>query len=98
MDVIIRKMLGLYVLEQREALGLSQSELAAGLGFSAQFMGRIEKGEVGVPDPAMIKIVSILEFEPARLRKIYSYAAVCYVEDLFNAAKKIRRNKSKKSV
>lgn len=90
--------MGLYFIEQREALGISQAELATFLGFSAQFMGRIEKGEVGTPEDALIKAVSILELEPSRLRKIYTYSATCFVEDLFKSAKKVRRHRAKKTV
>ncbi len=93
-----RKMIGLYFLEQRESLGISQAELASVLGFSAQFMGRIEKGDVGTPEDALVKAVSFLELEPARLRKIYNYAATCFVEDLFKAAKKARVHREKKRI
>ena len=41
-----------------------------------------------------MKTISILGFEPARLRKIYSYSATAYVEQLFSH-KDGRRSRAK---
>ena len=90
-------MIGQYFIEQREALGVSQVELATGLGFSAQFMGRIEKGDVGIPEDALVKAVAILNLDPSRIRKIYMYSVTNYIEDIFKSAKKVQRNRVKKT-
>lgn len=97
MDTMVRKMLGQYILEKRAAIKLTQVDLAAQLGFSPQFMGRIEKGEVCIPNDALIKAVNVLDLDASKVRKIYTYSASCFVDDIFNSAKKERRHRTRKT-
>ncbi|MCJ8275210.1 MAG: helix-turn-helix transcriptional regulator [Bdellovibrionales bacterium] len=50
----LAKMLGQYILEKRNKLGILQKELAEETGISAQFLGRIERGDVMVPEPVLL--------------------------------------------
>lgn len=47
------KDLGHYIRAHRMELNLTQSYLAERLGMSAQFLGRIEKGEVDIPKKSL---------------------------------------------
>ena len=51
----------------RTRLSLSQIELAGKLGFSSQFLGRIEKGTVSMPWPSLKKACKILGLDEFKL-------------------------------
>lgn len=51
---------GKLILERRKALGMNQQQLAKKLGMTPQFLGRIERGEVGLPWKKWKKTIKIL--------------------------------------
>ena len=87
-DGTLARLLGEYVLERRKELGMTQKELKKTLGFSAQFLGRIEKGKVMIPEKCLVKLISLLELDFARVEKIYKTYAAERVTSLFEEAKK----------
>lgn len=66
----------------REILGLTQKELAKKLGFSDQFLGKIEKGLVSLPLKSARKIIKSLGFS-------YDNLIDALVTDYENKIKKI---------
>lgn len=89
----LAKMLGQYIFEQRQKLGFLQKDLAGQLDMSAQFLGRIEKGEVMIPDPALKKVIGILSLSENKLTTIYRSAGQLSVQSLFSelSAKKTKK-------
>jgi ribosome-binding protein aMBF1 (putative translation factor) len=77
--------LGEYIKERRTALNLSQVDLATKVGFSAQFLGRIEGGKSPLPDVAFKKIISVLKLDHKRVEKIYINGNKNYVTALFKS-------------
>ena len=59
----------------------SKRAFAKYLGTSAQFWGRIEKGEVPVPDRLLAKAVQALNIPQEELMQAYLNAAVCRGEN-----------------
>src|ERR1700689_3115948 len=49
--------MGDYIKSRRKQLDISQIELARKVGFSSQFLGRIEMGKVPLPDDALKKMI-----------------------------------------
>lgn len=84
----LKQMLGEYIVERRTQLNINQAELAQKVGFSAQFLGRIEKGNASLPVPALKKMINTLDMDSGKLRKIYTYSATMYVDDLLSAGKR----------
>lgn len=87
-------MIGLYILEQRNKLGILQKELAEETGISAQFLGRIERGEVMIPEPVLIKCISHLSLSERKMSQIYRAAAGLSVQSLFLKTKKNKKKKA----
>ena len=87
----LAKMLGQYILDERNRQDILQRELAEDLNMSAQFLGRIEKGEVMIPDPSLRKVIRVLDLHSQKLTKIYRCAADLEVESLFKSNKKRKR-------
>lgn len=83
----LAKMLGTYIYERRHELGIRQFELADKLDMSSQFLGRLEKGEAMIPEPALIKCIRILKLEEDKLNLIYRLASDQQVKDLFAAVR-----------
>ena len=89
----LAKMLGQYILEKRNKLGILQKELAEETGISAQFLGRIERGDVMVPEPVLLKCISYLSLNEKKMVQIYRAAAGLSAQSLFTQAKKTRKSK-----
>ena len=95
----LAKMTGIYIYERRTELGINQSTLAKQLGFSAQFLGRAEKGEVRVPHNALVKAIIFLDLSETKLKKIYRLAAEQDFGDLMiDVSKKSKRTPKRKSI
>jgi transcriptional regulator with XRE-family HTH domain len=87
-DATLAQMLGEYILEKRKELGMTQKDLKKSLGFSAQFLGRIEKGKVMIPEKCLVRLINLLELDFSRIEKIYRTYATERVTALFEDAKK----------
>ena len=88
----LAKMIGQCILDKRKKLGVTQKSLAKDLEISAQFLGRIEKGEVMIPDPALRKVIQILDLSQTKIVNIYRAAAGISAQSLFEKpSKKARR-------
>ena len=83
----LNQFLGTYILEARKKLGMNQIDLARALGFSAQFLGRIEKGEIGMPKEGLIKTIEVLCLNENKLHQIYRMAGKLGVQDLFRLSR-----------
>ncbi|MFT3771521.1 MAG: helix-turn-helix transcriptional regulator [Minicystis sp.] len=59
--------LGLRVVRRREALGLSQKELAGKLGIAAPYLSRIEYGQQNLTFRTLCKLADALEMTLAEL-------------------------------
>lgn len=86
-------MIGQYVLEQRTKLNILQKELAEDLGISAQFLGRIERGDVMIPEPVLIKGIEVLELNEKKMVQIYRVAGGLSAQTLFENTKKTKKRK-----
>ncbi|HEX4925775.1 MAG TPA: helix-turn-helix domain-containing protein [Bdellovibrionales bacterium] len=92
-DPTLAQQIGAYILERRKELGMTQKDLKKTLGFSAQFLGRIEKGKVMIPERCLVRLINLLELDFSRMDKIYRSSAAERVNTLFEEArkKKVRR-------
>jgi transcriptional regulator with XRE-family HTH domain len=70
----LARFIGNYIVETREQKGMSQVDLAERLGFSSQFLGRIEKGAVMMPEESLVDTIKILSLSPKKLVKLFSLA------------------------
>ena len=90
-------MLGTYIFETRNLLNMTQKSLAESLGVSGQFLGKIEKGEVMIPENLLVKCIRVLGLEERKLLKIYRVsgekkAAMIY-SSAFRRKRKLRMMK-----
>lgn len=92
---ILAEMIGIYIHERRNELGISQGALGKHLGCSAQFLSRIEKGYVMVPEGMLKKAIVHLGLEYNRFRKIYRICAEKGVDDLFASAEKLSARRAR---
>ena len=83
----LAKMIGQCILEKRKKMNMTQKALAEVLEMSAQFLGRIEKGEVMIPDPALKKAIQCLDLSKTKIVNIYRAAAGISAQDLFSTSK-----------
>lgn len=90
----LAKMIGQYIVERRQKLGLLQKDLSESLGISAQFLGRIEKGEVMIPEAVLVQSIKVLELKEDKLLKIYRVAANLEVSDIFSVVLKKKRKRA----
>lgn len=92
-DPTLAQQVGAYILERRKEMGMTQKDLKKTLGFSAQFLGRIEKGKVMIPEKCLVRLINLLELDFGRLDKIFRASATERVTSLFEEArkKKVRR-------
>lgn len=67
----LAKMLGQYILDERTEQNILQWQLAEKLEMSAQFLGRIEKGEVMMPEDALAKCIKLLSLDREKILTIY---------------------------
>ena len=61
-----------FILLERKKKNLTQKELANALGFSGQFMGRIEKNEVDLPPHLIKQCAKALGIRPIVLIDFYT--------------------------
>ena len=80
--------LGKYILTERRKQEIKQKTLAAKIGISAQFLGRIEKGEVFMPEKHLIKCIKILSLKEKKMTQIYKSSTLEKVRDLFSRIKR----------
>jgi transcriptional regulator with XRE-family HTH domain len=67
-EAVDRISLGQYVAREREALGISQRQLAKRIGLSHSYLNRLEGGEFASPEPATLyRIAEALDTEPEDL-------------------------------
>ena len=90
----LAKMLGQYISDTRQEISMRQRELAKTLGISAQFLGRIEKGDVMIPDDVLSHCISILKLSRAQIITIYRAAGEKKAEMILQSSKD--RSKTKK--
>jgi transcriptional regulator with XRE-family HTH domain len=90
-DALLAQMLGTYILERRKEMGMTQKDLKKTLGFSAQFLGRIEKGKVMIPEKCFVRLINLLELDASRIDKIFKASASEKVNMLFEEAKKKKK-------
>ncbi len=88
---LLAEMLGSYILERRNRLNMTQTTLAKNLKCSAQFLGKIEKGHVMMPEPMLAKTINLLDLDANRFRKIYRLSAEDDVDRLFGRGSKSHR-------
>lgn len=79
----LARALGQYLRTRRIQLGLTQRQVKEHLGFSAQFLGRIEKGQAMVPEEALVALINILGLDRAELENIFVGASRRYINSLF---------------
>ena len=82
--------------EHRHKLDITQKQMAKDLGISAQFLGRIEKGDVMAPRTVLIDALLMLNVSNSKITKIYKESAQKTADELIK--KMGRRTKKKKSV
>jgi DNA-binding XRE family transcriptional regulator len=87
---VLAQMLGVYILEERLEKNINQKSLAAQVGCSEQFMGRIEKGCVMPPEWILINCITVLDLNFNKLRKIYRISSDAHLDKLY---KQISRNR-----
>lgn len=83
----LAKMIGNYVYDSRVKKKILQYELAKKLKMTGQFLGRIEKGDVMIPETALVKTINILSLKEDALLKIYKTAAELHARDLVALSK-----------
>lgn len=93
----LAKMIGQYILDQRTKKGILQKELAEEVEISAQFLGRIERGEVMIPEPVLIACINFLSLSEKKMVQIYRAAGGMSVQTLFLQSKKSRSKKSRRA-
>lgn len=79
------KRFGQHVVAQRTQKKMTQAQLAKRLGFSAQFLGRAEKGFVGFPEKSLIKAVKLLNINKAIVVAMAETCASEYCTELLDA-------------
>jgi transcriptional regulator with XRE-family HTH domain len=92
-DPLLAEMIGSYIFERRKELRITQKELKKSLGFSAQFLGRIEKGKVMIPEKYLTRLIAVLELDYERLDRIFKSAAETRVSLLYEEVRKIKKKK-----
>jgi transcriptional regulator with XRE-family HTH domain len=93
----LAQFLGIYIFETREEMNMSQIELADKLSFSSQFLGRIEKGAVMMPEESLVQTIEILSFDPKKLVKLFVRAAELDAKRLLDSSKNASGKKKKSS-
>lgn len=94
---ILAQMLGRYIVEARKDINMSQAVLAQQVKCSAQFLGKIEKGDALPPELILIRCVRILNLDSKKLRKIYRIASDSNVDSLISKARSIDMSKKRES-
>lgn len=76
---------------------VKQRVLAEKVGVSAQFLGKIEKGEVPTPDDIQAKLIVELKIPVKVIREIYMEASVASANRILGAAKDFKKAKRNKN-
>lgn len=81
---VFNKEIGALVVRTRTAKGITQAELATKMGFSAQFLGRCEKGITPFPERSLRKVVRVLKINPGEIVVSAKGCAGQYATDLLS--------------
>lgn len=79
----LAKELGKCIKLHRIKRSLFQKDLAISLGISAQFLGRIEKGMVMIPEHALLEAINVLSISKKSMARVYQDASKQTVIDLY---------------
>jgi transcriptional regulator with XRE-family HTH domain len=63
----VRRALARAIRQQRTIAGMSQRQLAAQVGVSAAFIGRVERGKADISAEAFVRIAHVLKVDPVKL-------------------------------
>lgn len=83
----LAKMIGNYIYDSRTKKKILQYELAKKLKMTGQFLGRIEKGDVMIPEPALVKCIHLLSLKDDQVVKIYKQSAELQARDIVSQSK-----------
>ncbi len=75
--------LGSYFKAQRIKQGIAQNALAEAIGCSAQFLGRIEKEEVAIPERLLVGLIKHLKVSPKQVKRRYLKACEEQIDAIF---------------
>ena len=93
-DIELRQKLGELILRSRQERCMKQKELAQELGFSAQFLGHVERGAATMPELAFQKAIEVLELDVEAVKSIFIYCAIAKAERLTEPyVAKVKRKK-----
>jgi ribosome-binding protein aMBF1 (putative translation factor) len=79
---IFNKAIGEEIVACRESRSMNQVTLAKKLGFTSQFLGRIESGISPIPEKALRKVVRILKMRNDTVSMIASASTRKYVTEV----------------
>ena len=94
----LAKMIGNYIYESRQKKHILQYELAKDLDITAQFLGRVEKGDVMIPHNLLLKSIKLLDLKQEKLKRIYRSSGDLTVSDMFSKKKARPLRKRKKAL
>lgn len=83
----LAKSLGAYIFKTRTDKEIMQYELANKLDMTGQFLGRIEKGAVMIPEESLLTAIRVLKLKPTHLVNIFKNASIQDARDLIAKAK-----------
>ncbi|MCJ8277308.1 MAG: helix-turn-helix transcriptional regulator [Bdellovibrionales bacterium] len=89
----LARLIGQFIVTERERKNLLQKDLAEKLEISAQFLGRIERGEVMMPPQGLKSCVLILNLSQRKMTQIYKQAGVLDVEDIYKDCARLKKRK-----
>lgn len=78
-----KKMLGVYIKEQRERLQLSHSELSKASKINPSHLKKIEAGEVLMREKTFETLKQHLELDEAYIERIQEVAKMAFIDELF---------------
>ena len=79
--------IGTHIKTYRLKKGLKQKELSSALAVSAQFLGKLEKGLVPIPESVLAKSIAALDLKPKLIKKAYLDEAELKCSYIFEKAK-----------
>lgn len=95
MHSYLAQQLGSLIVSKRQKVGLLQKDLADHIGISAQFLGRIERGEVMIPRDGLISCIIVLQLSQNQINSVYRKAAALDVGVLFEDCRNERNARKK---
>ena len=90
------RLIGAYIIKARGEKGILQQEMADELEISAQFLGKMEKGDVPIPEILYDKAMAFLNASEAEIRDIKIKAAKLETKDDFKRIRALKRKKRQK--